>query len=113
MVKSLNFNNVKKRYLNVTLADGKNTVLMVGMPTKAAMSRLFAVQERMEEAKDDTVSEDLLDDLYAVCAAALSRNKAGMVIEQEQLEELLDLDDIMLFFNAYLDFVGEAATEKN
>ena len=113
MAKSLNYNNVKKRYLNVTLADAKNTVLMVGMPTKAAMSRLFAVQERMDEVEGTNLSEELLDDLYAVCAAALSRNKTGVVIHQAELEELFDLDDIMLFFDAYLDFVGEAASEKN
>ena len=29
MSKSLNYNNVKKRYLSVTLADGKNTTLLV------------------------------------------------------------------------------------
>lgn len=113
MAKPLNYNNVKKRYLNVTLADGKGTTLMVGMPTKAVMTPLFAVQDRMKEVTEDSIPEDLLDDLYAVCAAALSRNKAGTEITQEYLEGLFDLDDIMLFFDAYLDFVGEAANQKN
>ncbi len=112
-MKALNYNNVKKRYLPVTLAGEESVTLLVGMPNKGIMQKLFAVRERMEEAGDDVPSGELLDDLYGVCAAAMSRNKAGHVVEQEYLEELMGLDDIMLFLEAYLGFVGEAAGQKN
>ena len=113
MAKTLDFNKTQKRYLNVVLADGKNTRLLVGMPTKAIMRHFFAVQERLDEVEGTEVSGDLLDGLYEVCAMALSHNKAGVKVEQEKLETLFDFDDIMLFFNTYLDFIVEAANEKN
>ena len=113
MDKSLNFNTAPKRFLNVTLADDKNTTLMVEMPTKSIMRQLFAVQGQMEGAGAGKISMGLLDDIYAVCAAALSRNKAGVVISQDYLEELFDFDDILLFFGAYSEFVGEAASAHN
>lgn len=113
MAKELNFNTTKKRYLRVTLADEKNTVLLVGTPTKKALSALFDVQDRLAAIESDEVSMDVLDDLYAVCATVLSRNKAGVEITQEQLEDLLDLDDIILLFTAYMQFIGEETDKKN
>ena len=113
MAKTLNFTSAPKRYLTVILADEENTKLLVSMPTRAVMRQFFTIQEQLSGVEGADVSVDLMGDLYAVCAAALSRNKAGVQIEPETLEELFGLDDIMLFFDAYLDFVGEAAASKN
>jgi hypothetical protein len=104
MAKALNFNNVSKKYWNVTLTDG--TVLLVGTPTKAIFDKLIAI-------KDDLGDEDSLGALYGVCALVLSRNKAGKVITKEYLEEIFDIEDIIILFNSYVGFVNEIRNSKN
>lgn len=112
MAKALNFNNVKKRYLNVTLPDEKETVLMIGTPTKAVMNDLVLLRSGLESLSDGA-DEEALDDLYAVCARVMSRNKAGKKITKEYLEEIFDFEDIIIFFHAYIEFVSELSNEKN
>lgn len=113
MSKSLNFHNVKKRYLTVTLADENNTVIMVGTPTKAIFNDLMVLQSSVEALRDDESDNEALDDLYSACARVMSRNKAGKKISKEYLEEIFDFEDIMIFFRAYIDFVSEISNSKN
>ena len=112
MAKMLNFNNVKKQYLNVTLADENNTVLMIGTPTKAVMTDLVLLQSGLESLSDGD-NDEALDDLYSVCARVMSRNKAGKKITKEYLEEIFDFEDIIIFFHAYVNFVSELSNAKN
>lgn len=104
MAKALNFNNVKKQYWNVTLTDG--TVLLVGTPTKAIFDKLTAIN-------NDLNGDDSLGVLYDVCALVLSRNKAGKVITKEYLEETFDIEDIVILFKSYVEFVSEIRNQKN
>lgn len=113
MAKSLNFNNVKKQYLNVTLADEKNTVLMIGTPTKAVMDDLILLKSSLETIEEDETNAEATDDLYAACAKVMSRNKAGKKITKEYLEEIFDFEDIMIFFSTYMDFISEVTSAKN
>lgn len=113
MSKSLNFNNVKKRYLSVTLADENNTTLLIGTPTKALMDDLTRLQDDLKAIGDEANNTEALNDLFASCARIMSRNKGGIKITKEFLEGLFDYEDIMIFFNAYIDFVSELANSKN
>lgn len=112
MSKTLNFNNVKKRYLTVTLADENNTVLMIGTPTKAVMNDLVLLRSGLESLSDGA-DDEALDDLYTVCARVMSRNKTGKKITKEYLEEIFDFEDIIVFFHAYIEFVSELSSAKN
>lgn len=107
MAKALNFNNVSKKYWNVTLTDG--TVLLVGTPTKAIFDRLSGIKDDLGNLGD----EDSLGALYDVCALVLSRNKTGKVITKEYLEEIFDIEDIIILFNSYVGFVNEIRNQKN
>jgi hypothetical protein len=109
MAKSLNFNNVKKQFLTVTLADEKNTTLMIGTPTKAIMDDLTLLQNSMGSENNDEAT----DDLYNACARVMSRNKAGVKITKEYLEEVFDFEDITIFFTAYMSFIDEVIKSKN
>ena len=112
MAKTLDFNAIKKRYLTVKLADEKNTTLLVGTPTKAIMSDLMTIQAGLDTLGDDA-DADAMDDLYRACARVMSRNKAGIEITPEYLEEIFDFEDVMTFFAAYMDFMNELASAKN
>lgn len=113
MAKPLNFNNVKKQFLTVTLADEKKTTLMIGTPTKAIMDDLVLLQESLETLTDDETNTEATNDLYNACARVMSRNKAGVKITTEYLAEIFDFEDILIFFNAYMDFISEIADSKN
>lgn len=112
MSNTLDFNKVKKKYLTVTLADEKKTILMIGTPTKAVMGELMELKTLLEDMSDD-VSNEVMDDLYNACAKVMSRNKTGKTIEKEYLEQLFDFEDIVIFFDAYMDFISALSAEKN
>lgn len=112
-MKAINFNNAKKQFLTVTLPDEKNTILMVGTPTKAIMNDLILLQSSLEAMNDDGANMDAMDDLYNACAKIMSRNRAGVTITKDHLEAILDFEDIIIFFNAYMEFISEVTGGKN
>jgi hypothetical protein len=113
MAKSLNFNNLKKQYLSVTLADEKNTTLLIGTPTKKLMDDLTLLQSNLEAIEEDSGNTESFDELYTVCAKIMSRNKAGVIITKEKLEDIFDFEDVVIFFNAYMEFISEVTGSKN
>ena len=113
MSNTLNFNDLHKRYLTVTLADENETVLMIGTPTKAIMNDIMLLHSSVDAISEDETDLEALDDLYNACARIMSRNKTGKKITKEYLEELFDFEDIMVFFHAYVDFVTGIANSKN
>lgn len=110
MAKSLDFNNIKKRYLTVTLADEAKTVLLIGTPTKGVLDSLMSMKDTLDE---DNLTDEAIDDLYNICAKIMSRNKTGCVISKEVVADLFDFEDIILFIRAYTDFVNEVSNSKN
>ena len=113
MAKALNFNNVKKQFLTVTLADENNTTLLIGTPTKAIMDDLTYLQNNMSAVNDTESNAEATDDLYNACARVMSRNKAGIKITKEFLSEIFDFEDVTIFFKAYMAFIDEVIGLKN
>lgn len=114
MAKALNFNNVKKTYLTVTLADESNTTIMIGTPTKAIMDDLVSLQDSLDNvSENDEASVEATDELYSDCAKLMSRNKGGVKITKDYIEKVFDFEDIIIFFNAYMDFITEVTGSKN
>lgn len=113
MSKTLNFNKLKKQYLTVELADEEKTVLLIGMPAKAIMDDLFTLKENLDAISDGENDTEVTDDLYLACAKVMSRNKGGIKITKEKLSDLFDFEDIMIFFNAYMEFIEEITSSKN
>lgn len=112
MSNTLDFNKIKKKFLTVTLADEQNTVVMIGTPTKAIMDELMFLKNSLEKMTDDA-DEATMSELYEACAKVMSRNKTGKKFEKEYLENLFDFEDIIIFFNAYMEFVSALSVEKN
>lgn len=113
MAKTLDFNKIKKKYLTVVLADEKNTTLIIGTPTKAIMDELISLKSAFDDISEDDIDSETMDEIYTVCAKLMSRNKTGKKITKEQLEKEFDFEDMLIFFNAYMDFITEISGEKN
>lgn len=108
---NLNFNNIKKTYMTITLPDDENTKLMIMTPTKSIMDKVIGMEEFISGV--DEVGQGVLDDLYNVCAEIMNRNKAGKKITAEYISKILDFEDLIIFFNAYLEYVGSVSNLKN
>lgn len=106
--KTFDFNKRKKGFLTVTLPDNKKTVLLVGNPTKKITSELMSLYDSI-----DSENENVIDDLYDICAKIMSRNKGGIEITKEYIEEILDIEDVTLFISSYSDFISSIYNEKN
>lgn len=110
---SLDFTKMKKKYLTVTLADEKETKLSIGMPTKKIMDELINLKSALESFETDNTNTEALDDLYFACSKIMSRNREGVKITKEFLEDLFDVEDVITIFQAYMSFIGEMSESKN
>lgn len=110
MAKALDFNKIKKRYFTVTLADENNTTLMISTPTKEIMDEFIGMKDSLNA---ETLGDDAIDMLYELCAKIMSRNKGGIKISQNDLVKIFDFEDIIVFIQAYTDFINELTNSKN
>jgi len=111
MAKVLDFTKQKKEYLTVKLNDEKKTVLLIGTPTKAILSEFVSINDTISE--DGGADAQAIEDLYRVCAKVMSFNKGGIRITPEYLEDFFDIEDVMIFFNAYGEFMSSVTNAKN
>lgn len=108
----LNFNKVMKHYLNITLINGKR--LMVGTPNKKLLDKIMAMDKTLNATNgENNLSNKQVDDLYNICGEIMSINKTNTKITGTELGELLDIEDIYLFFNTYMKFLDSIANTKN
>jgi hypothetical protein len=102
--------------MTVKLNDIDETVLVINTPTKAVFDVLFECFGKLNEIdtiNDPETIKESLGELYEACAMAMSHNKNRKHITAADLEKMFDFEDLLLFFNTYMDFVGEVASTKN
>lgn len=114
---TLDFNGYKKRYMTVILPDKKKTTLYITSPTNALRKKLLEYVSEVE--KLDGLSEvelaktPIVDELYALTAELMNRNKNNITVTQKQLLKLLDYEDVSVFLREYLRYLMGFETEKN
>lgn len=109
MAKSLDFTKLKKQYFTVTLPNEERTVLMIGIPTKKTLEEFITVKETLTSSED----ENALETVYGVVAKLMNHNKGGVKVTREMLEETLDFEDLIIFINAYTEFIKNITSAKN
>ena len=110
MAKALNFNKIKKNYFTVTLADEKETTLMICTPTKAIMDEFISMKDSLNA---ENMGDDAIDALYELCTKIMNRNKGGIKIAKKDIEEMFDFMDIIVFIQGYTEFINELTNSKN
>lgn len=113
MSKTLDFNTFNKNDFTVTLRDGKK--LLITTASKKMVDKLMAVGEKIDtlDENSDETDKQQLDDLYDITAKLMNKNKNNIEITKEYIEENFDLEDIIVFFRGYIDFLTEIANQKN
>lgn len=87
-------------------------------PTKGLFDELMRIIPKSqilidgEENLDAEAAATAIDDMYKACAHMLSRNKEMKMVSPEDVGRLLMISDLIVFFQAYTEFIGEA-TEVN
>lgn len=108
---ALDFRKQKKNCLEIILNDAAETKISVMQPTKRLFHRMAAMSE--EVAGMGGADLDVLDEVYGVCAELMSRNREGIVVGKNNLEETMDFEDIVTFLQAYNAFVAGIVGGKN
>ena len=108
---TLDFRKTKKNYLKIVLNDERETKLSLLQPTKQLFGKMVAMSEEIGSLSDSDL--DALDEVYGVCAELMSRNREGIVIGKNNLEDILDFEDIVIFLNTYSNFVAGIVHGKN
>ncbi|MDD2954355.1 MAG: hypothetical protein PHC95_14595 [Parabacteroides sp.] len=112
MSKELDFTKAKKKFLTITFIDGNKILLRT--PTKKIMDRMVNLGKEFEVVEgEDPDNSDAINEIYSACADIMSNNLAQKKIEVDYLSEVIDLEDLTLFFEAYTEFVNELNAVKN
>ena len=116
-MRELNFNNLKKDYMRIVLADEAQTTLDVKMATKETISELLGNYAHYINLKKTDLTEldyqEVMTDLYTLCATLLSCNRQGKTFTVDKLREMWDEEDLTYFLKAYVAFVNETVRSKN
>lgn len=110
MEKTLDFNSIERHYLNITLNNESKTKLQIMTPSKKLLDMVLKALPKLDEAAPD---EDELAALYNTAALMMKRNRKGIQVTPEELEEILDLDDLIIFYKSYVDWLNKIAQSKN
>lgn len=114
MAKSLDFNSIQKPILTLTMKDEDRTVIRVTTPRTSLMDRLAANLEDLENilrGKD----KQSLQAAFDLVADLISCNLDFLTVTGTELRTKygMELDDMVIFVNAYLDFITELQHAKN
>lgn len=111
----LNLNTVQRPTLNLTMMNEEQTVLRVKVPTLNQFKEVQALYSKLDGVEDG--DKDSEDALYEVLARLLSCNRDHIKVTADELKKdgkyHLDLEDAILVFRAYVDFIASIANAKN
>lgn len=109
----LDFNKINKTYLTITLTDGKTYMLTT--PTKRLLNKILSMDSILKTSDEEntSINEETIDSLYEISAEIMSTNKTNTKVSSEELANLMDIEDLMLFFNTYMSYIEKVTNLKN
>ena len=106
----LNFNEVKRPTLDIVLNDKEQTELTLITPAKYQVDEFINMFECITKKNTKDIT---MDDLYLLASNVLSSNKEGKVIDVEKVKSIFMLDDIIILFKTYNEFILGIYNLKN
>lgn len=114
MANTLNFNKYRPPVLPVELTDETTILLRVTPPTVELQEELRGRQTDLQallSGGDDEIRETLYD--LAARLMSCNRNLRTITAEMLRVNYGLDEEDLIVFFQAYADFLKELENAKN
>lgn len=114
MAHSLDFNSIKKPVLRLTMKDEARTVIRVTTPRASLIDRLVANLDDLESILRGKDKESIKA-AFDLVADLISCNLDFLTVTGDELRTKygMELDDMVIFVNAYLDFINELQNAKN
>lgn len=115
----LDFNQINRPVLELTMMDEAQTVIDVTTPTEGLVEELQATLPELQKifAPGD---QGTVDAAYDLAARLISCNKQRLAVCVDDLrskywpaDRLTNLENLVFFFSAYADFIGEINNAKN
>ena len=114
MAKTLDFNVIVPPTLPLVMRDEAKTKIDVVAPIEGLVEELQAVAPDMESALASDEAK-AIPTIYDLAARLISCNKQGLRVTAEELRDKykLNLEALIFFYNAYMDFLNEITNVKN
>lgn len=111
----LNLNTVQRQTLDLTMMDTDQTTLHVKIPTRDMYREMLSMATALDKVEDG--DKDSIEFLYDFVARALSCNREHIRITPDEMmpegKYHMDLEDVLLVFGAYVDFITTVTNVKN
>jgi len=114
MRKTLDFNSIERPVLEITLKDADRTRLSLVAPTEALIEKLQANTSSINEAVKAGTAESIKV-VFELMADFVNCNLEDQTVTAEELRTKyrMRLEDAVIFFGAYIDFIEEIKNAKN
>ena len=120
MAKTLDFNKINRPVLQLIMQDDDRTMIKVSCPTEALVAELNDALPALHKilTEDDVnagPNRDTLADVYDLAARLISCNRSSITVTAEELRDKyrMDLESMLIFFGAYVDYINEITNAKN
>lgn len=112
--KTLNFNQLQRPTLELTMMDEAQTAIKVGAPTVALFEELEAMLPEFEKVARSG-NREAIAAIYDLAARLINCNYSFITVTGEELRAKygMGLDAMQIFYSAYMDFVSEIYNAKN
>lgn len=114
MAKTLDFNKINRPVLQLVMPDEAKTVIKVTSPRESLIEEL---QATLPELKNIVSAGDAeaIRMCYDLAARLINCNRSFVTVTPEDLRDKynLDLEGLIVFYSAYMDFIQEINSEKN
>ena len=112
--KSLDFNTLQRPYLELTMQDADRTTIKVSTPTESLIEEFELAMPQLQAVATGG-NADALQASYNLAAKIINCNRSFITVTAEELREKykIDLEGLIIFFSAYMDFIEEIYKEKN
>ena len=115
----LDFNKINRPVLQLTMMDEERTGITVTTPSEGLVEEL---QETLPELQKILTpgDEGTVEAAYDLAARLISCNKEGLQVTADDLrskywpaDRLANMENMVVFFSAYMDFIEELNSAKN
>lgn len=110
----LDFNTVKRPTLELVMQDEAKTVIKVTTPKEALIEKLQATLPELQGTLANG-DQEAIGLCYDLAARLINCNLNFVTVTVEELRGKygLGLENLLLFYSAYLDFISELHDAKN
>lgn len=114
MAKALDFNSLQRPTFEVTMKDDARTKLRLVCPKESLVERLESGMKELREILEKKDGSSIRA-CFRLAADLFSENDNDVEITAEALRDQyrISLEDLVVFFSAYIDFIGEIKNAKN